>query len=250
METPPTERVFPLSSEGKDVAVRSLFRPGSADLIVFLHGFGCSKDSFHDVWHHRILGEYSILCLDFIGFGNSDKPKDFSYSLESHAEVLEAVLKQVDNDPIHLVAHSMGGAVALLLPQERVDSLASFSNVEGNLLTLPSPAGERRQASVPRRPKDLSMLQRSQALALDIALRQTGSSLAQWSKGGGLLKRFQQAKCRKAYFYGDDKGELRLKSELRDCNPIQIRSAGHFVMNDNPSEFYRQLSPFMESKKE
>jgi pimeloyl-ACP methyl ester carboxylesterase len=242
----PLEEIgFRLTVNGEKLAVAARHRSVSEELIVFLHGYPCSKEIFHRVWSEPLLREYSILCPDFVGFGNSDKPADFPYSLEAHAAVLEEILRQVDGGPLHLVAHSMGAAVALLLPPERIDALASFANVEGNLLTDPNAARFPREPRLPRGKADLLILQRASGSASDIAIERTGASLAEWSRGGELLRRFQSARCRKAYFHGDDLGELRLKDELRDCNPVQIPDAGHFVMNDNPGEFFRELAKFM-----
>jgi pimeloyl-ACP methyl ester carboxylesterase len=47
------------------------------------------------------------------GLGHSDKPRDGDYSLERHAEDLEAVLGLVTGGPALLVGHSMGGMVVL-----------------------------------------------------------------------------------------------------------------------------------------
>lgn len=239
------DRPFRVTAEDRELTVASQHRAASRDLIVFLHGYPCFKEIFHRVWSEPSLQNFSILCPDFVGFGDSDQPSDFSYSLEAHAAVLEEILNQVSGRPLHLVAHSMGGAIVLLLPPERIDGLASFVNIEGNLLTDPTCAQVPREPRLPRNEEDLLLLQQASRAASDIALHRTGESLAHWSKGGELLRHFQSARCRKAYFHGDDLGELRLKAELRDCNPVQIPDAGHFVMNDNPTDFFRELSEFM-----
>jgi len=246
----PTDRIFRAPLGEQQLTVASQFRSGSDELIVFLHGYACSKELFHRAWSCPELAQYSMLCPDFVGFGDSGKPDNFPYTIEAHAAVLEELLKKVEAASLHIVAHSMGGAIALLLPQDRIDTLASFANVEGSLLSDPSLADTQRKPRLPRNQEDLTLLRQAQSAASDTALRRTGKSLTQWSGGGELLARFQSAKCPKAYFYGDDLGELRLKSELRDCNPIQIPDASHFVMNDNPSVFYDQLAQFIEAKQE
>jgi len=248
--TIPTENTYRVTVDGTEHIVAAQYRSASAELIVFLHGYACSKEMFQRAWSCPELAQYSMLCPDFVGFGDSGKPDNFPYTIEAHAAVLEELLKKVEAASLHIVAHSMGGAIALLLPQDRIDTLASFANVEGSLLSDPSLADTQRKPRLPRNQEDLTLLRQAQSAASDTALRRTGKSLTQWSGGGELLARFQSAKCPKAYFYGDDLGELRLKSELRDCNPIQIPDASHFVMNDNPSVFYDQLAQFIEAKQE
>jgi len=222
MAATPTERTFRVTVEEKDLTVASKYRPGSEEVIIFLHGYACSKNLFHQAWRAPALEQYSMLCPDFIGFGDSDKPDEFAYSLEAHAAVLEELLKQVDGGALHIIGHSMGGAIVLLLSPNRINALTSFANVEGNLLSNPVSGDAPRKPSVPRKREDLAVFRQAQSAAADTALHRTGESLVQWSRGGYLLKRFQSAQCRKAYFHGDDKGELRLRSELQDCNPIQI----------------------------
>ena len=245
----PAHIAFRVTFSGKELSVAAMGRSGSKELIVFLHGYPCSKELFHRVWSFPKFNNHSILCPDFVGFGDSDKPIDFPYSLEAHAAVLEQVLKQADAAAVHLVAHSMGAAIALLLPAQRMGTLASFANVEGNLLTAPEATDTPRKPRLPRKHEDLVLLREARGAASDEALRRTGESLAEWSAGGDLLSRFQSARCRKAYFHGDDLGQLRLADELQGCNPVQIPSASHFVMNDNPTIFYQELSRFIVNDK-
>lgn len=242
------EFFFDIQIEGMPLSLSSRFRSGFKNLILFLHGFACSKELFHHVWNNSEFDSYSLLALDFPGFGSSDKPENLNYSLETHATALEQVLIQLDEFNIHLVAHSMGGAIALLLPDDCLERINSFSNIEGNLLMLPLLPGEKRKPSFPRNQQDMQLFEEAQSASLETALQKTGNSLVEWSKSGDLLKRFQELKCRKAYFYGDDKGELRLKNELEYCNPIQISNSGHFIMNDNPYGFYTKLLDFINTK--
>jgi pimeloyl-ACP methyl ester carboxylesterase len=99
-----------------DVAVQ--FRNGIRELIVFIHGLGCSKDSFANVWDFADLKKYSLLTLDLVGYGYSSKPLDFSYDIAEQAEICHLVLNHFEFDAIHIVAHSMGGAVGLLLAEK------------------------------------------------------------------------------------------------------------------------------------
>lgn len=79
-------------------------------LLVF-HGFPTSS---HD-WHLALplLAEHRrVVLFDFLGYGLSDKPADYSYSLFEQADLAIAVCRAVDLQPCHLLAHDMGTSVA------------------------------------------------------------------------------------------------------------------------------------------
>ena len=56
----------------------------SKNFIVFLHGWGADKNSF--LWTKDYFGDYSLVYVDFPGFGESDEPDEiwsvFDYSIE------------------------------------------------------------------------------------------------------------------------------------------------------------------------
>lgn len=55
---------------------------------------------------------YHVVALDLPGFGRSDKPAG-KYSPTNYAKVLHQIKQQYSRDPVYVVGHSMGGAVAL-----------------------------------------------------------------------------------------------------------------------------------------
>ncbi|MGF1510564.1 MAG: alpha/beta fold hydrolase [Myxococcota bacterium] len=76
---------------------------------------------------------FRVLALDLPGFGKSDKPRTFSYTMVDQAYVVLEFLKRVDAEDPVLVGHSMGGHISLALAIERPDVARA--------LVLVSPAG-------------------------------------------------------------------------------------------------------------
>ena len=67
-------------------------RDAGDDLMIFVHGLGCSKLSWRSAWMRPELRDMSLLAIDLPGFGHSPCPEDFGCELEEHAEVLAGVV--------------------------------------------------------------------------------------------------------------------------------------------------------------
>jgi pimeloyl-ACP methyl ester carboxylesterase len=106
------------------------YGPPDAPAMILTHGAGANRTSWYYVI--RALSErYQVIVWDMPGLGHSQKPRRGDYSLERHAQDLEAVLGVAGGQPSVLVGHSMGGMVVLtfcrLFPQHlgnRVRALA------------------------------------------------------------------------------------------------------------------------------
>ncbi len=94
------------------------------DVAVVLHGFPTSSHDFHRALHH--MGNRRILLLDLPGFGLSDKPGRYSYSLLEQADLVEILLRERGVRSAHVVAHDMGTSVACELVARRERGLLGF----------------------------------------------------------------------------------------------------------------------------
>lgn len=90
--------------------------PGAEPARVYVHGFGASAAPYYApaVAHPALAGHRSLM-IDLLGFGISDRPEDFAYTLEDHADALAAAMTEAGTGAADVVAHSMGGSVAVLL---------------------------------------------------------------------------------------------------------------------------------------
>ena len=91
-----------------------------ADPVLMLHGFPTCSWDFAEVIE-RILPSRRVITFDFLGFGLSDKPRAFGYSLFEQADVALAVARAMRLERVHVMAHDMGTSVAteLLARRER-----------------------------------------------------------------------------------------------------------------------------------
>ena len=105
---------------------------GPADPLLVLHGFPSSSLDFHLAIDELAAGRRVIL-HDHLGFGLSDKPPAYSYSLLEQAEVALELWRSLGVTRGHLLAHDYGTSVAteILARRER-----GLSPVEISGLTL------------------------------------------------------------------------------------------------------------------
>ncbi len=85
---------------------------GEGEPIVFVHG----TPTWSFVWRQQLKSlSRSFRCIapDHIGFGLSEKPTDFAYTPESHAENLEKLIHHLGLKNITLVVHDFGGPIGL-----------------------------------------------------------------------------------------------------------------------------------------
>ena len=83
----------------------------SKRFIVFLHGWGADLNSF--LWlKDYFANEYSLIFLDFDGFGKTGEPKE-ALNLFDYVLNLKKLLDNFDIEEICFVAHSFGGRVAI-----------------------------------------------------------------------------------------------------------------------------------------
>lgn len=116
-----------------DAFIRYVELPGSDPPNVFLHGIGRSSTTLAHTAAHARLRKNRALLVDLLGFGISDKPEAFSYTLDDQADVVARLLEGIGASESRLIGHSLGGAVAILVASRRVDLVAALVVAEGNL---------------------------------------------------------------------------------------------------------------------
>ncbi|MEQ4716179.1 alpha/beta fold hydrolase [Nonomuraea sp. B19D2] len=112
--------------------------PGAAPPRVYVHGLGATSAPYYaEVAAHPLLPRKRSLLIDLLGFGISDRPRDFAYTLEAHADALAEALRKAGVAGASLIAHSMGGAVAIVLAARHPELVANLVLVDANLDPYP-----------------------------------------------------------------------------------------------------------------
>lgn len=253
----------PVRHNDEDVLISTKTRAGGGHLVVFLHGWGCAKDSFDFAYTAEALAGYSLCAVDLPGHGDSGVLAPASYSLQSYADIVRDVVGRLAYDRVSLVCHSMGGAVGLLASLEMPD-LDSFVNIEGNLVAEDCGLVSRQTAeqsetdwvtggfdrfvgglrSSPR--TDLRAWGRWCAACDPWALHQSARSLVEWSDSDKLTTYFRDITAR-AYIYGSENTGLEqyLLPRLDGTAIRHIHGAGHFPMMTNPGACYPAVADLL-----
>lgn len=110
---------------------------GEGPAVICLHASGSSSSQ----WRRLIQaaqGEFRFISFDFLGHGRSPgQPAHFDLACESDGigNALSA-----SREPVHLVGHSYGGAVAIALALRHAERIASLTVYEPVLFPLLDPA--------------------------------------------------------------------------------------------------------------
>lgn len=112
--------------------VRHVIRRGTGDAVVLVHGFGSNLDTWALNWGALATRDRTVAALDLPAHGESSRQLD-SGSLEELTSIVLAYMDTMGIASAHMVGHSMGAAICLLLADQAAPRVKS--------LTLLGPAG-------------------------------------------------------------------------------------------------------------
>ena len=84
---------------------------GEGAVILAIHGFPTASWDWWQMWE-KLMANHRVLTLDMIGFGFSDKPKKYSYSIFDQADLLEQWLDTKQIKKVKIISHDYGDTVA------------------------------------------------------------------------------------------------------------------------------------------
>jgi pimeloyl-ACP methyl ester carboxylesterase len=117
-----------------DVTLHVRTTPGPADAgatAVYVHGLGGSATNWTDL-SAQLATRVPGVSLDLPGFGRTEPPRHFDYSMPAHADTVARFVRGLDAGPVHLFGNSMGGAISMLVASRHPELVRT--------LTLVSPA--------------------------------------------------------------------------------------------------------------
>jgi haloalkane dehalogenase len=124
---------------------------GSGEAILMLHGNPTWSFFYRNLTKY-FSKNYRVIVPDHLGCGLSDKPQDFSYTLNEHIKNIEKLVLKLDLKDITLIVHDWGGAIGMglatrhptLIKKIVVMNTAAFisSDIPTRINILRNPFGE------------------------------------------------------------------------------------------------------------
>jgi len=106
---------------------------GAGPAVLLVHGFPTSAYDWRGVID-RLEDGFRCVAPDLLGFGLSDKPAAFGYSLFQQADMIEAVTKSVGLAEAHVVSHDMGTSVHTELLARELEGRLGFRVLSSTFL--------------------------------------------------------------------------------------------------------------------
>jgi len=95
-----------------DSLVTHYTKSGDGPVVLLLHGWGDSKETFSDL-KKNLKSSFTVVTVDLPGFGNTDTPND-TFTLKTYAEFVHSFMSKIGIDQVYaVVGHSNGGAIAI-----------------------------------------------------------------------------------------------------------------------------------------
>ena len=246
------------------MCVAGMRRDGNDTPLVYLHGFGSTKEDYADVIQQPELDDHPVLAYDAPGCGATTCSDHSVLSIPFLVDVARAVLDAHGIERFHLIGHSMGGLTALILADREPGRVASFVDIEGNVApedcflsrqivrhSDPDPAAffEEFRARVWQSRNYSSSLFAS---GLDHkvrpeAVRPIFESMVELSDHGNLMRRFLALPFPRMFMYGEQNRSLSYLGELRGngVELAEIPQSAHFPMYSNPPEMWSRINDFV-----
>jgi len=232
--------------------VRWTDRAGPLPARVFIHGLGGNGEAIlGSVADDPALGGHRSLLIDLPGHGASDRPADFSYSLEDHAAAVADVCQAAGVHGVDLVGHSLGADIAIVVAYRNPGLVNRLVISEANLDPLPAVSNGRASQAIRLQSEIEFVTSGYDRLMADYpdwaTMLRACSPLAVHRSAVGLTsgttptmrEMFVSMTMPRTFVHGDRGEPLLDAAGLRRAGirVVTIPDSGHMLMFDNPPAF-------------
>ena len=242
-------------------------KEGAYHTMLFIHGLGEDKEWFPNQLEEFSLDRYTWIVPDLIGHGNSERIDDLeSYTMQSQAKAIHAILKREGVKRVAILAHSMGGPIAVSLIEQlkddndiapthlfylegNIDSGDAFFSSKVASMTLKEYTSgfDEWYEQVTRETEEGLLLDWYKGIgnAGPVSIWASSTDLVSVSNSGEVMDRLKNAITFPSYFFFGEKNKGVYSSEktLRDAGyqVLYVPLAGHSMYLENPEWFWEKI---------
>lgn len=258
--------VWSFDIDGVSLDVSAIHRAGACEPIVFLHGFGSTKEDYADIVRQAELDGYPFLAIDAPGCGQTAMSDLTKTSIPFLVKTALAAIDRIGFDRFHLVGHSMGGLASLMLADANTERVLSFIDIEGNIapedcflsrqiVEFPSDNPHLFFEEFIRRTRQSPAYSSAlYAASLPYKVRAEAvpgifESMVDLSDNAGLMDRFLGLKCPKMFMYGSQNNSLSYLAHIASngVELAEIPESAHFPMYSNAPVMWQRMIQFYRS---
>ncbi|WP_322084579.1 alpha/beta hydrolase [Burkholderia sp. BCC1972] len=249
--------------DGTELDVSAIHRGGDRAPVVFLHGFGSTKEDYADIVRHREFDGRPFVAYDAPGCGDTRCADLSKISIPFLVETALNVIDRMGFDRFHLVGHSMGGLTALMLAHRYPERVLSFVDIEGNI--APEDCFLSRQ--IVDHPRDSAgrffddFIDRTRCAPAYASALYSASlrhkvradavggifrSMVDLSDHGDLMRKFLGLPFPRMFMYGEQNASLSYLGAIEAHGVVlsEIPDCGHFPMYSNPVLMWKAIAAF------
>ena len=254
-----THEKIPLNIDGVQLNLSVIHRHGPKAPILFLHGFGSTKEYYADITLQPAFDGHPFIAYDAPGCGETECSDLLRINIPFLVKTAQAVLKHFETNTFHLVGHSMGGLTGLMLAHGDPARVLSFVDIEGNIAPedcfLSRQIHDHRCDDVrffrdfierTRLASDPASALYAASLAHKVrvgAVRGIFESMVDLSENGQLMDKFLALTFPRQYMYGVTNSHLSYLEDIaaHGVHLACIPDCGHFPMYSNPVLMWRRI---------
>jgi pimeloyl-ACP methyl ester carboxylesterase len=98
--------------------------PANGPVVVLVHGLGSSAEAWRNLAPYLAKAGFRVYIPDMLGFGRSDKPADFPYSVRNEAVVVVGFMDALGLKQVELGGWSMGGWISEIVAAEHLERVS------------------------------------------------------------------------------------------------------------------------------
>lgn len=257
---------FPLVVDGVALDIAAIHREGDGIPLVFLHGFGSTKEDYADLVRHADFAGRPFVAYDAPGCGESRCGELGRISIPFLVATALSVLGRFGIERFDLIGHSMGGLTALMLAHSHPERVLSFVNIEGNIapedcflsrqiFDFPQSDAQIFFAEFVERAR-LAPAYSSALYAASLqhkvrpgAVRPIFESMVHLSDHAELMDKFLGLPAPRMFMYGEQNAHLSYLGSIAEqgVQLSRIPHCGHFPMYSNPTAMWQAIAGFHRS---